>query len=53
MTEKDLQELIRIRMGIDTMRKQIITDLDAMAARIEVLLPTPQSDYSNDWREEE
>ncbi len=50
MTEKDLQELIRIRMGIDAMRKQIIKDLDAMATQIEILLPTPQEDYSNDWR---
>jgi len=50
MTEKDLHELIRIRMGIDAMRKQVIKDLDAMAAQVEVMLPTPGGDYSNDWR---
>lgn len=49
MTEKDLQELIRIRMGIDAIRKRIIKDLDAMAAQVEIMLPTSQGDYSNDW----
>jgi len=48
MTEKDLQELIRIRMSIDAMRRQFIENLDAMAARVEVMLPTPEGDYLND-----
>ncbi len=51
--KEPLQELIKIRMGIDAMRKQINRDLDAIATQVEILLPTQQEDYSNDWRGEE
>ena len=53
MKEKDLHDLIRLSHSISAMRKQFIENLDAMAARVEVLLPedsTPQGGYSKDWR---
>ena len=39
MTEKDLQELICLRMSIDAMRQQFADNFDAMAARVEALIP--------------
>ena len=39
MTEKDLQELICLRMSIDAMRQQFADNFDAMAARVASLIP--------------
>ncbi len=39
MTEKDLQEIICLRMSIDAMRQQVSENFDAMAARVEALIP--------------
>ena len=39
MTQKDLQELICLRMSIDAMRRQFAENLDAMSARVESLIP--------------
>lgn len=40
MKEKDLHDLICLSHSISAMRKQFIENLDAMAARVEVLLPS-------------
>jgi|GEM_PF-5381318 len=39
MNEKDLQELINLRMNINAMRRQFAENLDAMEAQVESLIP--------------
>ena len=57
MTEKDLQELIYLSHSINAMKKQIIENLDALATRVEILLPedtTTRRKYrkgmAKDWK---
>jgi len=39
VTTKDLQDLIFLSHSIRAMRKQFIENFDALAARVEILLP--------------
>lgn len=39
MEEKAVQELLLLKMSVDAMRQQVIENFDAMAERIESLLP--------------
>lgn len=39
MKEKDLQELVCLRMSIEAMRQQFAETLDGMAAQVEALIP--------------
>ena len=47
MTEKDLHELIGLRMSIDAMRQQFAENFNAMAARVEALIPEDTATRQN------
>lgn len=52
MTEKDLQELIYLSHSINAMRKQFIENLDALAARVGILLPEDSTPMQKQTKEE-
>jgi transposase InsO family protein len=54
LTKKELIHEIKLfQMGLEAMRHKINKEIDAMAARIEILLPEDsilQDGYANDWQ---